>query len=147
MKKPSAISFASADCSYVAEGLIFGGDEENRTPVRNLFLRDNLRVQSVVGLFQFPRHLLTDCGSCSFMKIKVAIRRKVFGVRTLPREDRRKDGSLRLLRALCCLQLLAIPRLLKRPTRILYPLSRPQKPRRNQCIPRSEINCSGHDNM
>ena len=55
---------------------VFGGDEGNRTLVRNLLLRDNLRVQSTDELFLFPRGPSTGFGSSSFIKIKVAIRRK-----------------------------------------------------------------------
>ncbi len=49
---------------------MIGGDEENRTPVRNLFLRDNLRVQSTDELFLFPRGPSTGFGSSSFMELK-----------------------------------------------------------------------------
>ena len=50
--------------------VLFGGDEENRTPVRNLVLRDNLRVQSTDELFLFPRGPSTGVGSSSFIRLK-----------------------------------------------------------------------------
>ena len=47
-----------------------GGDEENRTPVRNLVLRDNLRVQSTDELFLFPHSPSTGVGSSIFIRFK-----------------------------------------------------------------------------
>ena len=52
------------------QSFLFGGDEENRTPVRSLFLRDNLRVQSTDELFLFPRGPSTGFGSSSFIRLK-----------------------------------------------------------------------------
>ena len=52
------------------QSFLFGGDEENRTPVRNLFLRDNLRVQPTDELFLFPRGPSAGFGSSSFMELK-----------------------------------------------------------------------------